>query len=772
MPSVRISQFVLKVHSRCDLACDHCYVYEHRDHSWLRRPKVMAEATLAVAAARIADHARAHRIPSVRVILHGGEPLLVGPIGLRSLLVRLREAIDPATNLDLVMQTNGVQLNPELADLLVAHRVRVGVSFDGDVTATDRHRRFANGASSYGLVRAALALLRRPEYRPAYGGILCTIDINNDPVAVYEAVLAEQPPRIDFLLPHATHDHPPPRRGEYGRWLLRVHERWLADGRPIPVRLFDALGPDGPGSEAVGLHPADIVVIETDGEWEQADTLKTAYDGAPSTELNVFEHTVDDVAALPAVTRRQLGLAGLCAVCQACPVVHQCGGGLYAHRFRGGHFDHPSVYCDDLKELITGVNARTPAPQVRDPSAVDGGPDDSAPEGLIAELGTGYGSAATVGYLAETQLAFTKALLARIGQECPLTVAGVEGWQLLADLDRRALTHAAPATAAAMEAVLGHAYLRPWARAVLAGRAPTDGLAAVAASVAIRAGAEVDVPVQVIGGRLFLPTVGTIGVATGNPLDSVTGRLTVSADSIRLRLGEGRSEVVAGRAVTGRWWPAHRMTLPSVDALLEDQDPHRACHEWPVESALDPTVAAAWQDRAEGAWRVITAEGAGYLPGLSAGLRAVTPLIPDPARPLQSSTARDAFGAVAATPAGPDAFATMLVHEFQHSKLGALMDLYDLLDPRFAQHINVGWRPDPRPLEGVLQGTYAHLAVCDLWLARSHRDTPQAAAAGRHFRDYRDQTAAAIDALRNSAALTLSGAVFVDAMAATLADLV
>jgi hypothetical protein len=27
-PLIPIDQFVVKVHSRCDLACDHCYVYE------------------------------------------------------------------------------------------------------------------------------------------------------------------------------------------------------------------------------------------------------------------------------------------------------------------------------------------------------------------------------------------------------------------------------------------------------------------------------------------------------------------------------------------------------------------------------------------------------------------------------------------------------------------------------------------------------------------------------------------------------------------------
>jgi hypothetical protein len=27
-------QIVVKIHSRCNLACDHCYVYEHADQGW------------------------------------------------------------------------------------------------------------------------------------------------------------------------------------------------------------------------------------------------------------------------------------------------------------------------------------------------------------------------------------------------------------------------------------------------------------------------------------------------------------------------------------------------------------------------------------------------------------------------------------------------------------------------------------------------------------------------------------------------------------------
>src|ERR1700734_3633259 len=83
-------EFVLKVHSRCDLACDHCYVYEHADQSWRRRPTVIAPETVAKAAERIAEHARDHRLSDVRVILHGGEPLLVGLDGLARITRTLR----------------------------------------------------------------------------------------------------------------------------------------------------------------------------------------------------------------------------------------------------------------------------------------------------------------------------------------------------------------------------------------------------------------------------------------------------------------------------------------------------------------------------------------------------------------------------------------------------------------------------------------------------------------------------------------------------------
>ena len=45
------------------------------------------------AAERIAEHASEHRLPMVRVILHGGEPLLAGASRLEAIARVLRRAI-------------------------------------------------------------------------------------------------------------------------------------------------------------------------------------------------------------------------------------------------------------------------------------------------------------------------------------------------------------------------------------------------------------------------------------------------------------------------------------------------------------------------------------------------------------------------------------------------------------------------------------------------------------------------------------------------------
>jgi uncharacterized protein len=278
-------QFVVKVHSRCNLACDHCYVYEHADQSWRSRPVVMSDATLDATAHRIAEHCRAHDLDRVRVVLHGGEPLLAGPTRIRYLLRQLRSTVPETCDLDVGVQTNGLLLDDEWCELLLAERIQVGISLDGDLEANDRHRRYEDGRSSHAEVVAAVRRINRDPYRDVFAGLLCTIDLDNDPIRAYRALRQLDPPRVDFLLPHATWDQPPPRPAgapsPYADWLLAVHAAWLADGgAPPAIKLFESitrlLAGEASLTEMLGLDAADVVVVETDGAIELADSLKTA----------------------------------------------------------------------------------------------------------------------------------------------------------------------------------------------------------------------------------------------------------------------------------------------------------------------------------------------------------------------------------------------------------------------------------------------------------------------------------------------------------------
>ncbi|RBL85237.1 FxsB family radical SAM/SPASM domain protein, partial [Streptomyces cavourensis] len=131
-PAVPFREIVLKVHSRCDLACDHCYVYEHADQSWRTRPKTISDHVVSRTARRLAEHARTHALPSVTVILHGGEPLLAGPARLRLVCEEFTSALAGIAELDLRIHTNGLQLSPRYLDLFDEFDVKVGISLDGD----------------------------------------------------------------------------------------------------------------------------------------------------------------------------------------------------------------------------------------------------------------------------------------------------------------------------------------------------------------------------------------------------------------------------------------------------------------------------------------------------------------------------------------------------------------------------------------------------------------------------------------------------------------
>jgi radical SAM/SPASM domain FxsB family protein len=355
--------FILKVANRCNIDCDYCFVFNSKDQVARRLPARMELDVARAAARRIGEHARTHNLPTVHMVLHGGEPLLAGVRHMADLLGIVRDEIPAGTQVRFELQTNGILLNESWLDLLEQYEVAVGVSLDGPPAANDRHRLTLAGRSSAVQAVHGIELLRsRPHL---FAGLLAVVDLANDPVEVHDYLASFEPPTIDFGLPHGTHDDPPHRTDpdipEYGLWMSRVYDAWLA--RPEyqhSIRMLEDIVALNSGVrssvETLGLAPPTSVVIESSGDIEGVDTLRAVEEGASQLGSHVSSRSFDQILNHPKLLHRQHVRSSLAEQCQRCPLLEVCGGGYLPHRFsteRG--YRNPSVYCADLGYLIRHV---------------------------------------------------------------------------------------------------------------------------------------------------------------------------------------------------------------------------------------------------------------------------------------------------------------------------------------------------------------------------------------------------------------------------------
>lgn len=669
------------------------------------------------------------------VILHGGEPLLAGPARLRRICEELTSAFDGIAALDLRIHTNGLQLSPRYLDLFREYDVKVGISLDGDRAANDRHRRFSDGRSSHPLVLKAVELLRQERYRHLNLGLLCTVDIENDPVAVLDALTELEPPLIDFLLPHATWDDPPPRPDgsptAYADWLLAVFDRWQEQGRPVPVRIFSSVASTldgGPSlTESLGLAPTDLVVVETDGSLEQVDSLKSAYEGAADTGFDVFAHAFDEVAAHPGVRARQLGLDGVSETCRRCPVVRSCGGGLYTHRYRsasaGEGFDNPSVYCHDLAALVRGIEARTPvdavAPEVADPAE------------LLA-----------------AQVDLTRTLLARLHAD--LDGRGGERWARAWEL--AAVLEGSEEGARGLDGVLAHPYTRTWLLDALdalheeragAASGAADGLETLLAAAAVRAGLDLRVPVPYRDGGLVLPTLGRLTVAGPGERGTVLVRAAGDGFLAGPAAGSAERRIRRSAAAEPGWWPVRGSALPGAPFpghgfVIDDLDPYRDCFGTPAAATLDAASAGRLVDALTEAWALIEERAPAHGAGSLDGPLTFTPLTGS--TPGEPSVGRHGYGALGVgVHEDAGTLALTLLRGVRRARFRALVDVADLYAADGSWEHRMPWKEEFVPFSGLLAAAYERLALAAF--------DPR----------YRDGVPQALDTLEGAAELTVGG---------------
>jgi len=380
------------------------------------------------------------------------------------------------------------------------------------------------------------------------------------------------------------------------------------------------------------------------------------------------------------------------------------------------------------------------------------------PHGEFSALARGGGGDAIARLVAAQRsrhriLVRAVAELARQGSGSGRGVA-LAGYDLLSQVEQQ--------EPGAADAVISYPSVGVWALHTLRndqsvpGAAPS-GLATVAAAAAIRAGTDAEIEVPVINGTVLLPSLGA-AAATG------------STAVVRTKPAEVRSagSRVATRPGAPGWQHLRTAQAGSLNVIIDDVDPFRMpANDGAPTGRLTDAQVSDLVASLRGAWTVLS-------PAMAAEIAAIVRVIVPYQAPedgLVSTSSPQAFGTVAMS-RQPDKYtcAETLVHETQHLKLCALLDLVTLTKPDEGQRYYAPWRTDPRPASGLLQGAYAFLGVSGFWREqRQVAPEPQVRQrAEADFVRWRDGAALVAETLLKSGQLTAAGQDFVESMSLVL----
>lgn len=297
-----------------------------------------------------------------------------------------------------------------------------------------------------------------------------------------------------------------------------------------------------------------------------------------------------------------------------------------------------------------------------------------------------------------------------------------------------------------------------------AARADLAQFGAIAAAAGLLTGQDFALPVPLRDGRLVLPGLG--------PFDT-----SLSCEYALLRhsaagttLVDDESELGLPSLLPSREQLIIRHAGITLDVHFDVSDPYLNRYLRHPLAYLDEAGVASWPDRLAGAWRILASHHPADAAAIAALVDTVVPLTADRATHIVSATSTAAFGAIA-TSLPPDdvTLAETLVHECQHLKLCALLDLFPMIqgDPEGLYY--APWRDDPRPIRGLLQGACAYFGVTRFWRQQRYYESPGQASRGHvEFARRRSETLSVTRTLLQSGGLTTVGVRFVAHMHACL----
>jgi len=338
------------------------------DNGWRTMPAQISLDTINAVAQALKKLYNTQQRP-FSVILHGGEPLLLGKNKLRNIVELLRDALP--LDCPLGIQTNGILITEEILDFCYKTRTTISVSLDGPQQINDSSRIGHDGKGTFDRVIKGIETLKNHrESAFLYSGLLAVVDPTSNPSEVYNFFKTLCPPSINFLHRDGNHVNLPVGKStltstEYGEWFAQLLDVYLADPEPLRIKFLDDLIKLVLSDKKIEREPDlaehGVLIIDTDGSIAKNDTLKSSFDGADrfSEKWSVLTDDLNAVLCSKEFVEYHLSQQPSSLICRKCSELHTCAGGMALHRWHPENgYDNPSVYCADQKFLIKTVRDR------------------------------------------------------------------------------------------------------------------------------------------------------------------------------------------------------------------------------------------------------------------------------------------------------------------------------------------------------------------------------------------------------------------------------
>ncbi|MDQ0466224.1 uncharacterized protein QO010_004017 [Caulobacter ginsengisoli] len=358
-------EVILKVAERCNLACSYCYYFFGGDESYKDRPPLMSLDTIVSTARFLRDGMLDLNIPTVKVVFHGGEPLLLKPSVFDAMCEAIREEFGTVANPRFHVQTNALLINDRWLEVLSKHQVNVCVSIDGEKALHDAYRYDRKGRPTFDKTIEKIRLLkeRASEHPCLKPSVLMVLRAGYDYRDIFKFLVDDLGvSSVGVLLPDSSHEDGIPDgrpAEEYGDALWDLFEEW---SRRPAVRFREGEKALAPFSKMIpgpftGRVRNPVIIVQSDGFLSIDDSYipaKSWRQSMPTT--SVSDTTLRDWLSQPIFRNIEGAFASLPDGCRGCTWANMCGGGDLENRYSSERgLNNPSIYCNGLQTYYERV---------------------------------------------------------------------------------------------------------------------------------------------------------------------------------------------------------------------------------------------------------------------------------------------------------------------------------------------------------------------------------------------------------------------------------